>query len=309
MIVAAVLRRPGTPRPLAAATLLATACGAALGIMLAPGGGTPPPADPQPRIGLASGVARLPLPPGWRPLDRRSTLPGLEEATAVRGLRSELALDIRRPEDASLLPARAEAVTPGGLPQPTARRVGARTAWRYELPGERPGTRLVALALPTTGGVVTFACQSPSAAIGPAEAECAQAVRLVRLDGAAALPPAPETAARIVLPGAIARLNARRHTERRRLAATRSPAVRTAAAQRLAGAYAAAAEHLRPVAAGAAVRLTSILGELARAHGALASASRRRDAPAARSAGAAIEREEELLAQALVAVTRPRATR
>jgi hypothetical protein len=309
MSVAAVLRRPGPSSPLAAATLLAAACGAALGIVLAPGGTPPPRADPQPRIGLASGVAKLPLPPDWRPLRRLSTLPGFEEATAVRGLRSELALDIRRPEDASLLPAGVEDAVPGGLPAPAPRRVGARTAWRYELPGDRPGTRLVALTLPTTGGVVTFACQSQYGATGPAEAECAQAVRLVRLDGAAALPPAPETAARIVLPGAIAKLNARRHTERRRLAASTSPAVRAAAALRLAAAYAAAAERLRPLAAGDAVRLTATLGALARAHRALASASRHRDAPAAFAAGATIERQETRLSEALVEVTRPHAAR
>jgi hypothetical protein len=302
--VAAAMRRPGAARPLAAATVLAAACGAALGIVLAPDTALPP-ADPEPRIGLASGVARLPLPADWRPLRRTSTLPGLEQATAVRGVRSELALDIRPPEDASLLPRSVEAAAPGGLPEPTPRRVGARTAWRYELPGERPGTRLVALALPTTGGVVTFACQPRSGGIDQAEAECAQAVRLVRLDGAAALRPAPETAARIVLPGAVAQLNERRRAGRRRLAATASPAARDAAAMRLGAAYAAVVERLRPLAAGDAVRLTSILDALAQAHRALATASRRRDPVAAGSAGATIQREERRLADALAAIARP----
>ena len=92
----------------------------ALGGVLASDEPEPRAAAPEPRIGLASGVARLPLPAGWKPLGRRSSLPGLEEATAVRGAHSEVALDIRAPEDPSLLPASVEAAVGGRAAGPGA---------------------------------------------------------------------------------------------------------------------------------------------------------------------------------------------
>jgi hypothetical protein len=300
--VAAATRPGGAHRratgiaPLIVATVLAGAAGAALGTIVAPDRSAPPaPQEAQPRIGLRSGVARLPLPVGWEPLGRRSSLPGFEEATAVRGLHGEVALDLRAPEDPSLLPARVAEMA-SGLPEPQPRQLGPRTLWRYDL----PAAGLVALTLPTTGGVVTLACEGTAAA----GADCERAARTVWLDGASALVPAPETAAAIVLPDTIAQLNRRRAVERRRLAATRSPVRRSQAALRLAAAYADAAARVRPVAAGAAIDVAGTLGELARSHRALAAASRRRAARAAARAGARIERGERRLGAQLAAVTR-----
>jgi hypothetical protein len=305
--MAARSSRARLPR-LAVATAIAGATGALLGIALAPEGTNAPRAvAPEPRIGLASGVARLVLPAGWEPLRRRSTLPGLADATAVRGVHVEAALDIRAPEDASLLPA--ALATAQTLPAPRPRRLDARIAWRYDVAGATPGTRLVALALPTTGGVVTIACAAPAAALERAAGECEQAVRAVRLEKAWALVPGPETAAVIVLPHAIAQLNRRRTSERSRLAATQSPVRRSAAARRLGAAYAATAERLRPLAAGDALRVTAKLAALAREHRALASASLLRDAGAARRAGATIQRDERRLDALLAAVTGPPAHR
>jgi hypothetical protein len=285
------------------ATLLAGAAGAVFGTVLAPDGAEPRAAHA--RIGLTSGVATIPLPAGWRPLGRRSSLPGLEEATAVRGVHSEIALDIRAPEDESLLPAGVDDAVAGDLPEPRPLRLDARTAWRYDLPPAHLGARVVALALPTTGGVVTIACAPRPDAIARAGAECERAARSMQFDGASALAPTPETAAAIALPDTAARLNRRRTVERRRLAATRSPRRRKAAALRLAHDYAAATARLRPLAAGRALRLTAALDALAREHRALASASFQRDAGAARRAGATIERDERRLDSLLAAVTEP----
>jgi hypothetical protein len=289
---------------LAVTTLLAAAAGAALGTALASDGPDPRRDDAPVRVGLMSGVARLPLPAGWEPLDRQSSLPGLRDATAVQGLHSAVALDIRAPEDPSLLPAGVVAAADGDVPAPRVRQLDGRRAWRYEMPGAGPSTRLVALALPTTGGVVTIACQADAAAISFARDECEDAMRAVRLEGASDLAPAPETAAGIVLPATVARLNRQRRSGRRALAATRSPHRRSAAASHLARAYVTAASRLRPLAAGEARRLTAACAELARRHRALAVASRRRDARAARRAGAAIERGERRLAPLLAAVSR-----
>lgn len=302
MTAPAVSRRAAS-LPLALATAAAALAGAAIGIALAPRAGERAP-ERAPRVGLASGVARLPLPAGWAPLGRRSTLPGLEAATAVRSVHGEAALDIRAPEHPSLLPASVARALGGRPPAPEPRRLGAGTAWEYALGEPRPGIRAVALALPTTGGVVTIACAAPPALLERAAAECERAAGALRLDGASALVPAPETAAAIVLPGAIARLNRVRTGARDRLAATRSPPARGAAAARLARAYAALGARLRPLAAGDALALTATVDALAREHRALASASRRRAARRAALAGAAIARGETRLAAQLARLTR-----
>jgi len=289
-------RRAAGVTALVAATLVAAGAGAAIGSVLAPGGTEPPAAEAPPRIGLRNGVARLPLPVGWEPLGRRSSLRGFEQATAVRGEQSRVALDLRAPEDASLLPA---GVAADSVPDPRPQRLGVRTWWRYDLPG-----LVVALALPTTGGVVTIACGSTPDAIAAATTECEQAAQSVQLVGASALVPAPETAAAIVLPDAVAQLNRRRRLQRRHFAATYSPVRRSAAARRIARGYADAAARLRPLAAGNALRVTAALDALERRHRALATASRRRHARTAGRIGAAIERDERRLGSLLTAVTR-----
>lgn len=293
-------------RAVIGATVVAAIVGAIIGTLLASDEPAPAPAaKPKPRIGLQSGFARIPLPSGWEPLGRRSSLPGLEQATAVRGAHAQVALDIRPPEDASLLPAAFAGGAPGGLPDPSTRRLGRRTVWRYDLAGPRPEVRVIALALPTTGGVLTVACEAGIGAVREAGADCERATAAVQLDGAAALAPAPETAAAIVLPSTAARLNRIRGIERRRLAATRSPRLRAGAAARLARAYADAAARLRPLAAGDVVPLVAALDALARRHRVLAAASRQRRARKARRAGAAIERGERRLGPRLAAVTEP----
>jgi hypothetical protein len=283
------------------ATLVAAGAGIALGTTLS----SEPPAHVAPaerRVVLKSGVALLPLPQGWKPLGRRAWLPGFHEATAVRGADADVALDIRPPEDASLLPS-AVVASAGAAPEPELLRVAGRTAWGYELPRPAPDKRLVALSLPTTGGVVTIACQAADPAMDGVATECARALGAVRLDGARALPPAPETAAGMVLPQVVDALNRQRRSWRRALAGTRSPGGRDAAARHLADAYDDAQGRLRPLAAGDALRLTAQLSELARAHRTLAAASLRRDAPAALRAGSAIGAGERALGPLLRAVS------
>lgn len=291
----------------AVATVLAAAAGVAVGTAVAPSSPEPARQDGGSPVGLRSGVARLPLPAGWEPLGRRSSLPGLGEATAVRGVHGDVALDIRPPEDPSLLPASAVRAAAGGVSAPQLLRLAGRGVWGYELPAHAPGERLVALTLPTTGGVVTIACRALADLTHSVAAECADAMTALDVEGAAVLPPAPETAAGIVLPDAIDTLNRQRRKWRRALAATRSPAARAGAARRLAGAYSAAVARLRPLASGKARRLTAALAGQARTYRALAAASARRDAPAASRAGAAIEAGDRRLGPLLRAVSRPQA--
>jgi hypothetical protein len=289
----------------AAATIAAAAAGAALGTLL--GGSDADAVREQPRVGLMSGAARLPLPGGWEPLGRPSLLPGLGGATAVRGPDGEAAVDIRPPEDPSLLPAALVAAA-GGKPTPAEVELSGRAAWGYELPAAAPQRRLLALTLPTTAGVVTVACEAAADELSDAARRCGDALRGLQLNGARALPPTPETAVAIALPATIETLNRRRRTWRRALAATRSPAARHTAARRLANAYSAAARRLRPLAAGEALRLPAALTALARHHRKLATAGLFRNAAAARRAGAAIEAGERELRPLLRALSRPQPT-
>lgn len=296
----AVSSRPRSTRVrVAVASIVAALAGAGIGAVLArdPAVGHAGPGPP--RVGLRSGVARLPLPAGWEPLNRWSSLPGLHDATAVRGAHSMVAVDIRSPEDPSLLPADVRASSGGRLPAPRLLRLGSRRAWRYEIPGARTRTGVVAMALPTTGGVVTIACRADAGNTVEARDDCGGAMRALRLEGAYELAPAPEAAARIVLPGLMASLNRVRRSGRRALGATRSARTRRDAARRIAVAYRRAAERLRPLAAGGADRLPDAFAELARRHRALAGASRGRDVVRAQRAGAAIESGERRLQRLL----------
>ena len=207
--------RPGADRA-SAATGLAAAAGVVLGLAVAPDPPAPAAAPaPAPRIGLASGVARLPLPADWRPLGRISTFPGFDRATAVRAAGAEAALDLRLPDDASLLPASVVAAVDGRLPAPQPRGPAAARPGATTCPARKPGARIAAFALPTTGGVVTIACAAPEARLERAAKTCERAVATIRLKGARALPPAPETAAAILLPDVAGRLNAVRRSARR----------------------------------------------------------------------------------------------
>jgi hypothetical protein len=287
----------------ALATLLAAVVGGGIGTALARDPEAPRVDSGPPRVGLASGVARLPLPAGWRPLNRHSSLPGLRDATAVQGAHSMVALDIRSPEDPSLLPEAMRAASAGDLPAPRLQRLDSRGTWRYEIPDALTHISVVAMALPTTGGVVTIACRSDTGSTSGAREDCGRAMSSLRLDGASELAPAPEAAARIVLPDIVGSLNRKRRTGRRALGATRSPGRRGEAARRLAAAYRSAAERLLPLAAGDAHRLTGAFAELARDHLELAAASRRRDVAGAQRAGAAIEHGERRLQPLLAAVS------
>ena len=283
------------------ASVVAAAAGVALGSAVV--GDAPPSqaaAAPAPeRVGLANGPARLPLPAGWRPLGRHSSLPGLEAATEVQGPRSTVALDLRAPEHPSLLPAAVAASLGDAAPAARPERVAGYRTWRYALPGDTPAAALV---VPTSQGIVTVACAPGDGGLEAALDDCREALAALQLDGAAALPPAPETAARIVLPGVVAALNKDRRAGRRRLAAVRGPAGRHAAAIGLARGYARVADRLRPLAGGAASALVVNLDALDRTHRALARAAAHRAGLAGARANRAIARRERRLGALLARV-------
>ena len=285
--------------PVIAATIAAAAAGAGIGTILVPG----EPAAPPPRTAdvtfLSGGVATMALPDGWKEL-RGSRIPGLERAASARALYSDVAIDSRMPDHSSLLPAPMLRRL-GTPPKPTLLRSGDRYAWAYELPGPSARTRISALVLPTTGGVVTVACMAEETLAPYAAIDCEDALAGLELTGVAPVRPAPGVAVRIGAAPTIERLDDARSAARRALAATQSPRRRAAAAQRIAAAYARAARSLEPLADRATRPLTRVLGALARDHRLLAVASGGRHARAARRAGRAIDRHERRLSSLLAA--------
>ena len=290
--------RRGVPALLLVATVAAAAEGWATAVALVPRE-PPPPAPPD--LVLRVGFARLTLPAGWERL-RRPAIPSLRRAASARGAYSDLVLDVRSPEDASLIP-RPLLGPIGAPPRPSLYSSGGRVAWSYKLSGPRARTRTTAFAMPTTRGVVTVACVADESFAMYTDPECEDALAGLELSGAAPLRPAPETAARMVAGPTIARLDHVRAAARRALATTRSPALRARAARRIAAAYAAAGRRLRPLARGAAAPLPRALAALARDHRSLAAAIAGRDAGSAAGAGHAIERRERQLAARLRAAS------
>ena len=292
------------------ALLLATIAAAAAGVGIAtvlfpPAGSAPPPATTGAEV-LSNGIASLSLPEGWERL-RRSGVPGLERTPGARALYSDVAIDTRVPDEPSLLPGSVLRALGVEAPEPELIRSGRNLVWAYHLPGLQDSTRITritALVLPTTLGVVSIVCVADKVLSPFDAADCEAALAALELArGAAPLRPVPELAVRLTAGPAIARLDKERSAARRALASARSPVRREALASRIAAAYATAAQRLGPLARGAARPLPRALGELAREHRALARATARRDAPSARRAGRAIDRGERALAAQLAAVS------
>jgi len=285
-----------------ALALLASVAAAAAGVWVsssrAPATTAPPPSGAVLRAGFAS----LPMAPGWVRA-KRSPIPGLERAPSAHGLYTDVVLDVRMPEDPSLLPARLLDATGGPSARPRATGVGGRHVWSYALEGSRSSSSITALALPTTEGVVTVACEADDGYAMVAMMECMDALAALELREAAPLRPTAETAAHIVAKPAIDRLDAVRRPARRKLASTRSPVRRARAARRIAAGFAAAARTLEPLERGTTMALGRSLRALARHHRSLAAASAARDAPGAARAGRAIDRGERRLAARLRAMS------
>jgi hypothetical protein len=295
---AASLRGVGT----AVATLAAAAAGAFVGDSLGAQLASPAP-EPAPPV-LDAGVARLPVPDGWWPGAPRFTLAGAPEAAGMWSGSTDAVFAVLPPEDASLVPA---ALVEHAGQAPSRRPVPADVrGWRYELTLSGYPGRTTLLVMPASTGVVTLACvPSVGAAPGTAD-ECVDAARQVELRRGAWIQPGPDSAVRIALPGAIARLDERRRAGRRALAAASTGPARARAARSVARAYAGAHDALRPLAApGRSAALARALGGLATDHRGLAIAHENRYPRLATRSGARIARQEERLQRLIAALAPP----
>jgi hypothetical protein len=294
-----VRTRPGASWLPFIASIAAAAAGVSVMTVLAPREAVVPARSPGV---LRAEIASLRFSTGWESLGR-AAIPGLEGAPSARADYLDIALDVRMPDDPSLLPdPMLDALGRGGL-RPVPTNLGGRRVWSYEFSGPAQ-TRIAALAMPTTRGVVTLACRGPEDLAVAVTIDCEEALSTVELTAAAPLVPARETAARLVATPVIAQLDEVRSAARRTLASTRSPRRRATAAKSIAAAYAAAARRLEPLARGTVVALPRLLAVLARDHDLLSVASARRDARSALRAGRAIERHERRLASRLATAPR-----
>lgn len=221
---------------------------------------------------------RLQVPSGWVRGDAVSVL-GFSRPL---GLRSE---DDSMRATVELLPATSATLLPAAFlktlrtvpERPDVVRLAAgRPAWRYRFP-EDDGSVTILYAAPTTSGVVTVACLSPSD--GGVPRGCEAVARAITAPGSRPLELGTSAAFDSRVPAVVSDLDAARTRGTRQLAASKHSTDQAAAAGGLAQAHRAARAALAPLTAeGDGLPSTTVraLAETATAYAALASATRDR---------------------------------
>jgi Protein kinase domain len=262
---------------------------------------------------VSSETVSLGAPGDWAPTpsNRRTAIPGLglRDAVAV----SPAAADGSGVEAGTtgahgpwLLPAGLVSRAVGGLPPASPVALGKLQALRYrgvELRGF--GLGLTLYAAPTSKGVATVACYSPSAA-GFA-ADCESVAQSLELNGAHPYPLATPPHAAHTLSQTIDRLNTRRRSGRRQLSAANTANRQADAAKKLERAYDQAKQQLAgldlsPAIAAAVGEARSALGAAGGAYAALAATAKSGDSGGFETAGKQVNAEERRLGRALEAI-------
>jgi hypothetical protein len=295
---------------IAAALAVAAALASAVAGWLVRGATAPAPAGhaaPLAQTGHA-GPARVTVPGDWKPVAAMPGLKGMDpRATAVfqpvAAISAYAVVTFAPVGDPSLVPASLRPLLPAALPKPKPETLGGARAWRY---GEMPaaGDRTMELTVaPTDRGVFAVACiaarEAWVAALG-----CAEQLRSVSLDHGTWLQPGADVAVRARIPGAIARLDARRVTIRSKLHRARTAAAQRRLGRRLAAAYATAAGELAPIAprTGAPARVVAALRAAADANRRMAVAAGHHWPGRYALARGAVKRSDAELSRALAAL-------
>jgi hypothetical protein len=228
-----------------AATLLAAGAGWIVRGLTesSPGALAPPPVQVA-----HAGAAAVSVPAGWRPVAQVPGVAGLPGAAGfqpVRALSAYALVALASRADATLVPATLRATLPAKLPAPRPATLGGAPAWHYDETTMDDGRQIELTVAPTTRGVLAVACIA-SRDEWIAAAGCADQMRSAALDDGAWLEPGPEVAVRALIPGVIARLDARRIAIRTRLQAATSSRWQRRLVGHLADAYAQAAAALAP---------------------------------------------------------------
>jgi hypothetical protein len=263
----------------------------------------------------SAGSIELSFPAGWQRLASAPTIPGLalsqslalaQGGGATGASTQRLVAGGVGASGPSLLPGAFATALNGALPRPEPVRLGTLQAYRYSgLSLRGLAGSLTLYAVPTSSGVATIACLSPSAA-APA-AQCAQIAATLKLNGATAFGLGPSAQYASALGRTLATLHSAVDPGTARLRAASSASAQAAAAAQLAAAYGSASRALGRLSVSPAVQSVnaSIAGSLAalgRDYAALATAARAGDEAAYARAQHAIGGDRARAANALAAL-------
>jgi hypothetical protein len=245
-----------------------------------PAASTPSAELPAAAPARTDGQLRLAAPVGWNRGGRAPAIPGLALSSPAvlrqPGLGISVVAGIAAPSSRSLLPASLlrHLAQPPGAPERV--RLGNRY-WAYHYPGLATTSRretMDAYVVPTTRGIVTLVCVPQDWAAATSCADAADAIRLTR---GRPIPPSPDVAFRLTLPGVLARLNDERARGRRALATASTADQQERALRDVAAGFRRAVAALRVVAPAAPALPTQLidgLERLARRYAELAGALR-----------------------------------
>jgi hypothetical protein len=255
------------------AVVLATLLGWVTGAQLRHSDG-----PPLPRI-ASVGPFRLQLDGDWRPTAPRRALAGddlgdLRVYAQVAALPGRIWIARAPVTTPSLVPATVLHRLDGRLGAPRRAKLAGRPAWVYDAVAVRGGGLLELTAQPTSAGVLLVGCEAGEA-WWASLADCARGV--ASIDGPRSLPPSTDLAYRLHARGPLARLNALRAREGRKLHRARRARAQARSARRLAAAHARAAAALRPYSPreGAPHRVIGALRRSRAAYAAIAHAAQR----------------------------------
>lgn len=263
---------------------------------------------------VAGNALSLRAPADWEATagSERPAVPGLElrdeigVAPAARDASGAIA-GMTAATGARLLPAKLTRRTVGGLPRPAPVKLGKLEALRYRGVRVRGFDRELTLyAAPSSAGVATIACYSPSAGGGFA-ATCERVAAAAELLQGHPYPLATSPQTERALDRIVATLRRERAAGRRRLARAGTDAAQATAATRVARADAGARRRLErlavsPALAGSVGAARSATAGSAAAYGSLAAAASEGDAERYDAARGEVEASEARLARALAAL-------
>jgi hypothetical protein len=273
-----VVRRP---LPVAVVAVLVVAA-AVTGLLLARslGGGdaahvSVPAATP---LTIAHDGLRLQVPSGWAP-GEAAMVPGFSRPLFLDNASERLSVVVERlpATSASLLPLALEKALPGARKRrQRVRLASGQPAWRYRV-AQAGGSAILLYAAPTTTGVATVACMSPTAAGLPRR--CEALADAITVPGSLPLDLSASAAFYSRLPAAVKQLEAARSTGLRELSTAKSAVGQAAAADGLVRAHKAASAALAPLTpadAGLPAKTVAALNATAGAYATLAGAARAR---------------------------------
>jgi hypothetical protein len=212
------------------------------------GGSSDAPAPPAAKVPqtIAHGGLRLHVPSGWVRRDA-ATVHGFSRALELvnEGHRLSAVVEQLPATSATLLPVALERMLPPTRTRPEVVQLASGPrAWRYRLPGE-DGSTTVLYAAPTTSGVATLACVSPSESGVPRG--CEALVRTLTVPGSKPLALGPSAAFYSRLAAAVGDLDTARSKGMRELFAATRAKGQAAAAEELVRAHKAAVAALAPL--------------------------------------------------------------